>query len=116
MPVVRLIDEPEDEELRDLYERLSGASSAQMGILNIFKIIAHNPRLLRAWLRMGTLLLAPGGITLSPRLREIAILRVAQTVRQRVRVRPAHPHRRSRRPHRGRDQLAPGLRRRLIVL
>jgi hypothetical protein len=27
---------------------------------------------------MGTLLLAPGGITLSPRLREIAILRIAQ--------------------------------------
>lgn len=78
MPVVRLIDEPEDDELRELYERLSGASGGQMGVLNIFKTIAHNPRLLRAWIRMGTLLLAPGGITLSPRLREIAILRIAQ--------------------------------------
>src|SRR5216117_2821943 len=49
----------------------------EIGVLNIFKVMAHNPQLLRGWLRMATPLLA-GGLTLSPRLREIAILRVAQ--------------------------------------
>jgi len=78
MPVVRLVEEPEDEELRQLYERLSGSMGPVSGVLNVFKTVAHNPRLLRAWMRMGTVLLAPGGITLSPRLREIAILRIAQ--------------------------------------
>ena len=78
MPVVRLVEEPEDEELRQLYERLSGSMGPVSGVLNVFKTVAHNPRLLRAWMRMGTVLLAPGGIPLSPRLREIAILRIAQ--------------------------------------
>lgn len=78
MPVVRLVDEPEDEELRALYERMSEGAGIVPGVLNVFKTVAHNPRLLRAWMRMGTVLLAPGGITLSPRLREIAILRIAQ--------------------------------------
>lgn len=78
MPVVRLVDEPEDEELRALYERMSEGGGIVPGVLNVFKTVAHNPRLLRAWMRMGTVLLAPGGIALSPRLREIAILRIAQ--------------------------------------
>lgn len=78
MPVVRLVDEPEDEELRALYERMAEGGGIVPGVLNVFKTVAHNPRLLRAWMRMGTVLLAPGGITLSPRLREIAILRIAQ--------------------------------------
>ena len=78
MPVVRLVEEPEDEELRQLYERMSSSAGPVSGVLNVFKTVAHNPRLLRAWMRMGTVLLAPGGITLSPRLREIAILRIAQ--------------------------------------
>jgi len=78
MPVVRLVEEPEDEELRTLYERLSTAAGPVSGVLNVFKTVAHNPRLLRAWMRMGTVLLSPGGISLSPRLREIAILRIAQ--------------------------------------
>lgn len=78
MPVVRLVDEPEDEELRLMYERMSASAGPVTGVLNVFKTVAHNPRLLRAWMRMGTVLLAPGGITLSPRLREIAILRIAQ--------------------------------------
>jgi alkylhydroperoxidase family enzyme len=82
MPVVRLVEEPEDEELRLMYERMSAGAGPVggpvPGVLNVFKTVAHNPRLLRAWMRMGTVLLAPGGITLSPRLREIAILRIAQ--------------------------------------
>ena len=78
MPVVRLVEEPEDEELRLTYEKMAAAAGPVSGVLNVFKTVAHNPRLLRAWTRMGTVLLAPGGITLSPRLREIAILRIAQ--------------------------------------
>jgi alkylhydroperoxidase family enzyme len=77
MPVIPPVDEPDSEELRELYERLAEAMG-EHGVLNIFRIIAHNPRLLRQWLRLGTLLLSPGGLVLEPRLREIAILRVAQ--------------------------------------
>src|SRR5258708_7536507 len=51
-----------------------------MGNLNIFRIMAYNPKLLRNWLRMATPLLT-GGLSLEPWLGEIAILRVAQNVR-----------------------------------
>ncbi|HEV8575015.1 MAG TPA: carboxymuconolactone decarboxylase family protein, partial [Dehalococcoidia bacterium] len=74
--IVSLVEEPDSDELRELYERLA-LGMPELGVLNIFKAMAHNPQLLRGWLRMATPLLA-GGLTLSPRLREIAILRVAQ--------------------------------------
>jgi len=77
MPVIPLIENPEDEDLRHLYDRLS---QNPMGNLNIFKTMAHSPKLMRNWLRMATPLLADG-LLLSPRLREITILRVAQNVR-----------------------------------
>jgi 4-carboxymuconolactone decarboxylase len=77
MSVIPKIDEPDNEELRELYERLSANPA---GILNLFRIVAYNPKLLRNWLRMSTPLLT-GGLSLEPRLREIAILRVAQNVR-----------------------------------
>jgi alkylhydroperoxidase family enzyme len=75
MSVVSAVYEPQTEELRELYERLDAASGG-LGVLNIFRVLAHSPRLLRAWLRMATLLLT--GLDLSPRLRELAILRVFQ--------------------------------------
>jgi alkylhydroperoxidase family enzyme len=77
MSVIPKIDEPDNEELRELYERLSANPA---GILNLFRVVAYNPKLLRNWLRMSTPLLT-GGLSLEPRLREIAILRVAQNVR-----------------------------------
>ena len=77
MSVVARIYEPETEELRELYARLE---QNPMGIINLFRVVAHNPTILRGWLRMATPLLT-GGISLEPRLREIAILRVAQNVR-----------------------------------
>jgi alkylhydroperoxidase family enzyme len=77
MSVVSKIYEPESEDLRQLYERLE---KNPMGIINLFRVVAHNPVILRGWLRMATPLLA-GGISLHPRLREIAILRVAQNCR-----------------------------------
>ncbi len=76
MAVIPLIDEPDSEELRELYDRLS-KNMPGIGVLNIFKVMAYNPRILRDWLRLATPLLT-GGLTLPPRLREIAILRVAQ--------------------------------------
>jgi alkylhydroperoxidase family enzyme len=77
VPVIPLIEQPEDEDLRHLYERLS---QNPMGNLNIFKTMAHSPRLMRDWLRMATPLLG-NGLFMEPRLREIAILRVAQNAR-----------------------------------
>ena len=77
MSVIPLVDEPDSDELRELYARLS---AGPMGNLNVFRVVAHNPQLLRNWLRMATPLLT-GGLSLEPRLREIAILRVAQNVR-----------------------------------
>src|SRR5712691_8231891 len=76
MSVIPLIEEPDSDDLRDLYARLS-ATMPGIGVLNIFKVMAHNPSLLRDWLRLATPLLT-GCLALSPRLREIAILRIAQ--------------------------------------
>ena len=77
MPVLPYIEDPEDENLRDLYGRLE---KGPLGNLNIFKIMAHSPTLMRDWLRMATPLLRDG-LSLEPRLREIAILRVGQNAR-----------------------------------
>jgi alkylhydroperoxidase family enzyme len=74
VPVIPTVENPEDEDLRHLYERLS---QNPMGNLNIFRVMAHSPKLMRNWLRMATPLLRDG-LLLTPRLREIAILRVAQ--------------------------------------
>ncbi len=74
-PIVSNIDEPDTNELRELYARLDRASGG-LGVLNVFKVMAHSPRLMRAWLRMATILLTD--LELSPRLRELAILRVFQ--------------------------------------
>lgn len=77
MSVIPRVEEPEDEDLKRLYERLS---QNPLGNLNIFKVMAHSPQLLRDWLRMATPLLG-NGLSLPARLREIAILRVAQNAR-----------------------------------
>jgi 4-carboxymuconolactone decarboxylase len=75
MGAVSAIDWPQSEELKQLYQRLEEAASG-LGVLNVFKVMAHNPGLLRSWLRMASMLL--NGLALSPRLRELAILRVFQ--------------------------------------
>src|SRR3989442_9980341 len=76
MAVIQLVEEPDTDELRELFERLA-VGMPGIGVLNIFKVMAHNPRILRDWRRLATPLLT-GGLALSPRLREIAILRIAQ--------------------------------------
>lgn len=77
MAVIPRVENPEDEDLRRIYGRLA---QGPMGNLNIFKTMAHSPRLMHDWLRMASPLLA-NGLLLSPRLREIAVLRVAQNSR-----------------------------------
>jgi alkylhydroperoxidase family enzyme len=76
MSIVQKIEEPDSDELKHLYERLEQGGLG-LGVLNIFKVMAHNPQVLRDWSRLGTTLLT-GGIVLSPRLRELAILRIGQ--------------------------------------
>jgi alkylhydroperoxidase family enzyme len=80
VPVIPYIEDPQTEDLKDLYARLSQGGLG-LGVLNIFKTMANSPDLMRRWLRMATPLLAPGGLMLDARLREIAILRVAQNAR-----------------------------------
>jgi alkylhydroperoxidase family enzyme len=75
MAVVSLVEEPQTEELRELYERLSQGGLG-LGVLNIFKILGHNPVLLRNYARFGTTFFS--GTALTSRLREIAVLRVGQ--------------------------------------
>jgi alkylhydroperoxidase family enzyme len=76
MSVIPKIEQPESDDLKDMYERLA-AGGLNLGVLNIFKVMAHNPKLLRDWVRMATPLLS-GGIMIAPRLRELVILRVGQ--------------------------------------
>jgi alkylhydroperoxidase family enzyme len=68
-----LADDEIDEELRDLL----GVTSAGVGrgsVLNIFRTLAHHPKLLKRWLVFGSHVLAKS--TLPARERELAILRV----------------------------------------
>ena len=59
------------DEAREQLEKLGGASGS---VFNIFKTLAHHPKLMKRWLVFGNHVL--GKNTLSPREREIAILRI----------------------------------------
>jgi 4-carboxymuconolactone decarboxylase len=76
MGAVSVIETPQDEDLKALYQRLEAASGG-LGVINIFKVMAHNPGLLEGWLQFAMKLLGTD-VELKPRLREIAILRVFQ--------------------------------------
>jgi AhpD family alkylhydroperoxidase len=60
----------------DAREVLAKMESRGSGILNLHRALAHSPNLLRNFMRLGNSLLFHG--VLSPRLRELAILRVAE--------------------------------------
>lgn len=60
-------------ELKEIYSNL-GKNGAK--ILNLYRIVAHNPRALLNFMRLGKSLLV--GTELPPKLRELAILRVAK--------------------------------------
>ena len=60
-------------ELKEIYNNLSKNGAK---IINLYRIVAHNPRALLNFLRLGNSLLV--GTDLHPKLRELAILRVAK--------------------------------------
>ena len=55
--------------------------------LNIIRTLAHHPDLMKPWMAFGTYIL--GGSTLSPRDREIAILRLGSRCRSGCDQRPS---------------------------
>jgi len=66
-----------DDEMDDETRALLGATSSDIRrgpILNIFRTLAHHPKLLKRWLVFGAHVLAKS--TLPPRERELAILRI----------------------------------------
>jgi len=60
-------------ELKEIYNNLSKNGAR---ILNLYRVLAHNPRMLLNFMRLGNSLLV--GTELAPKLRELAILRVAK--------------------------------------
>ena len=78
MTAVSPIETPATPELREFYERIEGASRG-LGVLNVFKIMAHTPELMQSWWQM--MVVALTRLKLDPRLRELAILRLFQLTR-----------------------------------
>ncbi len=78
MAAVTLIETPESAELKEFYDRIERTSQG-MGVLNIFKTMAHSPELMQSWWRMMAVLL--GSLKLDATLRELAILRLFQVKR-----------------------------------
>jgi len=74
MAAVTLIEEAPPE-LKDFYDRIERTSQG-LGVLNIFKTMAHSPELMQSWWSMMALLFSR--LLLDPRLRELAILRLFQ--------------------------------------
>lgn len=75
MSVVTMIEDPESAELREFYALLDRASQG-LGVLNVFKVMAHSPELMKSWWQMMTVLLLK--LELPARYRELAILRLFQ--------------------------------------
>ena len=78
MTAVSPIETPQTDELRAFYERIERTSGG-LGVLNVFKVLAHSPELMESWWRMMAVLFAR--LQLEPRLRELAILRLFQITR-----------------------------------
>ena len=78
MTAVSPIETPQTDELRAFYERIERTSRG-LGVLNVFKVLAHSPELMESWWRMMAVLFAR--LQLEPRLRELAILRLFQLTR-----------------------------------
>jgi len=75
MAAVTPIETPPTDEVRKFYDRIERTSRG-LGVLNVFKVMAHTPELMESWWRMMVVLLAR--LALDPRLRELAILRLFQ--------------------------------------
>jgi alkylhydroperoxidase family enzyme len=75
MAAVTMIEKPESPEVQAFYDRIAGASGG-LGVLNVFKVMAHSPEVMAAWWDMMALLFTK--LELSHRHRELAILRLFQ--------------------------------------
>jgi len=62
-----------DPDTRALFQKQEDSSGR---ILNLFKVLAHSPKIVRDWSRLGTTLLRKG--KLADDLRELAIIRVGE--------------------------------------
>lgn len=78
MAVVSFVEKPDASEVQQFYDLIERTSRG-MGVLNVFKVMAHTPELMRAWWEMMTLLFTR--LTLDARLRELAVLRLFQVLR-----------------------------------
>ena len=78
MPAITPIETPTSDDVRAFYERIEQTSQG-LGVLNIFKVMAHSPALMESWWRMMVVLLSR--LELAARLRELAILRLFQIKR-----------------------------------
>ena len=78
MAAVSPIESPTSPDLRAFYERIEPVSRG-MGVLNVFKVMAHSPELMESW--WGMMVVALSRLKLDPRLRELAILRLFQLTR-----------------------------------
>ncbi|HJN53232.1 MAG: carboxymuconolactone decarboxylase family protein [Pseudomonadales bacterium] len=74
MARLKLLEKDEvDPIAKEIYTKAEASSGR---VLNLFKVLAHSPKLVRDWSRMGTTLLYKG--TLAADMRELAILRVGE--------------------------------------
>ncbi len=72
MSRVKLLEKEDvDPMVKQIYEKIEDSGSE---VINLLKALAHSPKIFRDWQRLGITLLLKGD--LSPRLRELAILRV----------------------------------------
>ena len=72
MSRVKLLEKEDvDPMVKQIYQKIEDSGSE---VINLLKALAHSPKICRDWQRMGITLLLKGD--LSPRLRELAILRV----------------------------------------
>jgi len=74
-PRIPPLDESEwSEEVREMLNLTTGGDAARGRVLNIFRTLAHHPKLMKRWLVFGTHVLIQS--TLAVRERELVILRI----------------------------------------
>jgi AhpD family alkylhydroperoxidase len=78
MTVVDHVESADSPDIQEFYDRIERTSGG-LGVLNVFKVMAHSPELMRSWWDM--MMVALARLSLDARLRELAILRVFQVLR-----------------------------------
>jgi alkylhydroperoxidase family enzyme len=74
MSRIKMLQEDQaSSEVKEIYDNIKKNGAK---VLNLYRVLAHNPKVLLNFLRLGNSLLV--GTELSPKLRELAILRIAK--------------------------------------